>query len=152
MRASSLLVGRSRKYRRRAEGKPLDSTRRQGCPTSGRSRFLGGTGVERLGGRLLTAADDVDVDAGRTRLMDNMPQDRPAIGDVPPAALDRADDDLSDLMLPCGVADPRGAVVVVCLVPARTELARQLPQPVGRLAIAGQAGVAVDDVDHVEFS
>src|ERR1700678_2577735 len=120
MRASSLPVGRSRKYRCRAEGKPFDSTRRQGCPTSGRSRFLAGTGVERLGGRLLRAGDDVDVDAGRTRLMDNMPQDRPAVGDVPPAALDRADDDLRDLMLPCEVDDGAGGVIILYLVPAGT--------------------------------
>src|ERR1700735_738918 len=120
MRASSLPVGHSRKYRCRDEGKPIDSTRRRGGAGRVRSGFLSGAGVERFGRRLLRAGDDVDVDAGRTRLMDNMPQDRPAVGDVPPAALDRAHDDLRDLMLPCEVDDSPGWVIILYLVPAGT--------------------------------
>src|SRR5271166_6330031 len=95
--------------------------------------------------------NDEDVDAGRTRLMDDSSQDRTAVGDVPPAALDRADHDLGDLMLPCEADDGPGGVIILYLVPAGTQVGRQLPQAVGRLAIPGQAGVAGDDVDHVEF-
>src|ERR1700735_2961290 len=131
MRASSLPVGHSRKYRCRDEGKPIDSTRRRGGAGRVRSGFLSGAGVERFGRRLLAAANDVDVDAGRTRLMDNMPQDRPAVGDVPPAALDRADDDLGDLMLPREVDDGRGGVIVWYLVPAGAQVGRSLPAAVG---------------------
>src|ERR1700733_10180486 len=118
MRASSLPVEHPRKYRCGAEGKPIDSTRRRGCAGCRRSGFLAGTGVERFGGGLLAAANDVDVDAVHTRLMDNMPQDRPAVGDVPPAALDRPDDDLRDLMLPRELDDRPGGVILLYLVPA----------------------------------
>lgn len=99
---------------------PLRGSRSYRTPGRSPSGFLDGTGVERFGGRLLTAANYVDVDAVRTRLMDNMPQDRPAVGDVPPATLDRADDDLRDLMLPCEVDDGPGGVIVLYLVPAGT--------------------------------
>ena len=54
------------------------------------------------------AGDEVDVDAARARLMDNPPYDRAAAGDVPPAAMDGPDHDLSDLMLPCEADDGPG--------------------------------------------
>src|ERR1700722_11777763 len=151
MRASSLPVGHSRKYRCRDEGKPIDSTRRRGGAGRVRSGFLSGAGVERFGPRVLAGGHDGGVEAGRPRLMDNMPQDRPAVGDVPPAALDRANDDLGDLMLPREVDDGPGGVIILYLVPAGTQVGRQLPQAVGRLAVRGQAAVAGGDVDYVEF-
>ena len=88
-----------------------------------------------LGWRHLAAGNDVDVDAERTRLMDNPPYDRPTVGDVPPAALDGPDHDLSDLMLPCEADDGPGGIVILYLVPAGAEVGRQLSQPVDRLAV-----------------
>jgi hypothetical protein len=70
---------------------------------------------------------------------------------VPPAALHRADHDLSDLMLPGEADDGLGGVIILYLVPPGTQVGRQLPQAVGRPAIPGQAGVTGGDVDHVEF-
>ena len=78
------------------------------------------------------AGGDQHVNAGRTCLMDNVPQDRPAVGDVPPVALHRADNDLSDLLLPCEADDGQGRVVILYLVPAGTQVGRQLPQAVDR--------------------
>ena len=42
----------------------------------------------------------MDVDAGRIGLMDEPSDDRPTVGDVPPAALDGPDHDLGYLVLP----------------------------------------------------
>ncbi len=108
-------------------------------------------GLEGLGGRRLAAGDEVDVDAGRTRLMDNPSYDRPAAGDVPPAALDGPDHDLGYLVLPREADQSPGRIVVFYLVPAGTEVGSQLSQPVDRPAVPGRAGVADDDVDYVEF-
>ena len=88
------------------------------------------------------AANDEDVDAGRTRFVDDSSQDRSAVGDMPPAALHRADHDLGDLLLPGEVDDGPGGVIILYLVPPGAQVSRQLPQAVGRLAIPGQAGVA----------
>jgi hypothetical protein len=97
------------------------------------------------------AGDEVDVDAARARLMDNPSYDGPAAGDVPPAVLDGPDHDLSDLMLLCEADDAPGGIVIFYLVPAGAEVGCQPSQPVDRPAIRGQAGVADDDVDHLEF-
>ena len=53
-------------------------------------------------------------------------------------------------MLPCEVDDGPGGAIISYLLPAGTQVGRQLPQAVGRLAIPGQAAVASDDVDHVQ--
>src|SRR5580704_630755 len=116
-----------------------------------RSGLFGGTG---LGGRVgghFAVGDDVDVDAERTRLMDNPSQDRPTADDVPPAALDGPDHDLSDLVFAREADQSPGRIVVVYLVPAGTEVSGQRSQGVDRPAVPRRAGVADDDVDHVEF-
>lgn len=114
--------------------------------TCARSGLVGGTRLEGLRGWQLAAGNDEDVDAGCTGLLDNPPYDRPADGDVPPAAVDGADHDLGDLMLPREADDGPGRIVIY-LVPAGAEIGGQFSQPVDRLAIPGQAGVADDDVD-----
>ena len=73
--------------------------------------------------------------------------DRPAVGDVPPAVLDGPDHDLGYLVLPREADQSPGRIVVFYLVPAGAEVGGQLSQPVDRLAIAGRAGVADDDVE-----
>src|SRR6202042_2704662 len=111
-------------------------------------------GRRRLTGRSrrrFAAGDEVDVDAVRAGLLDHPPYDRPAARYVPPAVLDGPDHDLGDLMLPGEADDGPGRVVILDLVPAGAEAARQLPQLVDRPAVAKQAGVAGDDVDHVQF-
>ena len=97
------------------------------------------------------AGDEVDVDAERIGLMDNPSDDRPAVGDVPPAALDRPDHDLGYLVLTREADYGLGRIVIFYLVPAGAEVGCQLSQPVDRSAVPGQAGVADNDVDHVEF-
>jgi hypothetical protein len=44
-----------------------------------------------LRGRRLVAGNEEDVDAGRIRLLDDPPYDRPREADVPPAVMDGAD-------------------------------------------------------------
>ena len=62
--------------------------------------------------------------------MDDLPDDRPAAGEVPPAVLDAADHDLGDLMVPGETDDGLGRVVLLYLVPAGAQGDGQLPQPV----------------------
>jgi len=95
--------------------------------------------------------DEVDIDAERARLLDNPACDRPAAGDMPPAVLHGPDHDLGDLMLPRKAYDGPGGIVIFQLVPASAEVGREPSQLVDRRAVARQARVADDDVDHVEF-
>jgi hypothetical protein len=97
------------------------------------------------------AGDEVDVDAERVGLMDYPSDDRPTVGDVPPAALDGPDHDLGYLVLLREADQGPGRIVIFYLVPAGAEVGRQLSQLVDRPAVPGQAGVADDDVDYVEF-
>src|ERR1700733_8020372 len=120
--------------------------------TCARSGLLGSTRLGGLGRRRFLVGNDVDVDAGDTCLMDNPPQDRPTVGEVPPAGLDGPNHDLSDLMLPCEADDGPGRIVILFLMPARAQVARQLSQLVYRPAFAGRAGVIEDDGEHVEFA
>src|SRR5271170_4913377 len=87
----------------------------------GRSGLLGGAGVEGLGVGRLAAGDEVDVDAGRARLMDNLSQDRPAFSNVPPAVLNGPDHDLGYLVLAREADQSPGRIVIFYLVPARSE-------------------------------
>ena len=72
-----------------------------------------GTRVGGLGGWQLAAGDDEDVDAGGTGLLENPPYDPPAHGDVRPAAVDGADQDLGDLVLLREADDGPGQDVLV---------------------------------------
>jgi hypothetical protein len=56
--------------------------------TCTRSGLLASTRPGGLGRRLFLVGNDVDVDTGGTCLMDNPPQDRPTVGEMPPATLD----------------------------------------------------------------
>jgi len=58
--------------------------------------------------------------------------------------LDGPDHDLGDLILPREADDGPGRIIIFYLVPAGTEVGRQLPQPVDRAAVANQAGVVGD--------
>jgi hypothetical protein len=56
----------------------VDDIRLPDYVTCARSGLRGGTGLGGLGGRQFVAGDEVDVDAARARLMDNLSYDRPA--------------------------------------------------------------------------
>jgi hypothetical protein len=75
----------------------------------------------------LAAGDEVDIDADRIRLMDYPPYDRPAVGDVPPAALDGPDHDLGYLVLLREADQGAGRIVIFYFVPAGSEVGGQLP-------------------------
>jgi hypothetical protein len=100
--------------------------------------------------RRLLAGDQVDVDAGRARLVDDVFYDLPAAGDVPLAALDGPDHDLGYLML-LGEADQGpGQIVIFYLVPAGTEVGCQLSQPLDQPVVRSLVDVPGCGVDYVE--
>src|SRR5580658_5297182 len=106
--------------------------------TGTRSGFLAGTRARAGAGRRFPAGDEVDVDTGRARIVDNPSQDRAAAGDVPPTGLDAPGHDLGDLVLPREADDGLGRVIVLYLVPAGAEVRGQLLQPVNRPRLLGQ--------------
>src|SRR5580693_4970099 len=79
------------------------------------------------GGRRLAQGNDVDVDAERTRLPDNLGHVRAAAGELlPPAALAGPDHDLGDLMFLREGCDGPGGIIALYLVPAGTDIGGQL--------------------------
>src|SRR6185312_10356106 len=124
-----VLRGRLSRTRRAAVGVAC-GVQRHGRGGMCGSGLVGGTRVEGLSGWQLAAGDDEDVDAGGTGLLENPPYDPPAHGDVRPAAVDRADQDLGDLVLLREADDRPGGVVLLYLVPAGAEIGCQCSQPV----------------------
>ncbi len=73
----------------------------------------------------------MNVDAELTRCPDYPLHVRPAAGELlPSAALAGADHDLCDLMLTREADDGTGGIVIADLVPAGTDVRRELSQPV----------------------
>ena len=123
----------------------------EGGVTWAGSGLFGGGGLGSRVGSQFAVGDDEDVDAERTRRVDNPSQDRPTADNRPPAALSGPDYDLGDLVF-AGEADQSpGRIVVVYLAPMGTEVSGQRSQPVDRPVVPRRAGIADDDVDHVEF-
>jgi hypothetical protein len=95
----------------------------------------------------------VDVDAERTRLLDNPGHVRAAAGELlPPAALAGPDHDLGDLMLLREGGDGPGGILARYLVPAGADVGGQLLQLLDGPAIPRAGGVAAGHVEDVEFS
>jgi hypothetical protein len=112
------------------------------CAGSG---LVGGTRVGGLGGWQLAAGDDEDVDAGGTGLLENPPYDPPAHGDVRPAAVDRADQDLGDLVLLREADDGPEDKSLVRTGNAARVMASLRSLAVSVLRSGGQAGIAAAD-------
>jgi len=92
-------------------------------------RGSGGAGLRRLTGWSLTPGNDVNVDAELTRCPDYPLHVRPAAGELlPSAALAGADQ--CDLMLTREADDGTGGIVIADLVPAGTDVRRELSQSV----------------------